>query len=734
METIYGFLERISYYNEETQFTVAKIKEKGKKELTTVVGCLTGISAGESLRLHGKWVFNKKFGEQFQVEAFETVVPSTVNAIEKYLGSGLIKGIGPVMAKRIVKVFGLDTIDIIENSPQELSKVEGIGAKRIAMISKAWAEQKEIKEIMLFLQGHGVSAGYSTKIYKEYGEEAIEKVRQNPYRLASDIKGIGFITADKIAKSLGFDPGSIVRAKEGIIYTLNELMNSGHVYYPYGELLEKAGQLLNIEPETIKEAVAELFKEKRIIMEDLNCTGEDIPNNKAVYLPPFYIAEINLTRGLINIKNEPIISPLDFSDRVADAEKELGLKLAENQREAVAMALQNKVLIITGGPGTGKTTIIKVIVKIFHDMGHRVLLAAPTGRAAKRMQEATGFEAKTIHRLLEYSFQAGGFQRNYDNPLEADVVIVDEASMIDTILMHHLVKAIPSEAVLILVGDVNQLPSVGPGNILADLINSGIFKVVTLNKIFRQAVKSRIVTNAHKIIRGEFPDLLPPKGDVCQDFYFVAEEDPGKAVNKIITLCVDRIPRQFGFHPLEDVQVLAPMHRGEVGVANLNKLLQQRLNPEKFEIKKGYRGFRVNDKVMQIINNYEKDVYNGDIGRIITIDHEEQSLIVDFEGREVQYDFNQLDELVLAYAISIHKSQGSEYKAVVIPLMTQHYVLLQRNLIYTAITRGEKLVVIVGSKKALAIAIRNVDPSKRFTMLAERLAEMERSLASTDKL
>jgi exodeoxyribonuclease V alpha subunit len=726
LDTIFGYLERISYYNEESQFTVAKIKEKDKKELTTIVGCFSGINPGESLRLHGKWVFNNKFGQQFQVEGFETVVPATVNGIEKYLGSGLIKGIGPVMAKRIVRIFGLETIEIISSRPEELSRVEGIGSKRIAMIAQAWAEQKEIKEIMIFLQGHGVSASYSSKIYKKYQDKSIEIVSNNPYILAADISGIGFVTADKIAQSLGFDSLSVVRAKEGIIYTLTELMSSGHVYLPEDELLEKSGELLNIKRDIVEEALAGLVQDKRIITEVLDPREGDLSSaSKAVYLPPFFIAEVNLARDLIKLNSEPVSFSLTDTEKVLDqVEGSLGIKLASNQRDAVNQALRNKVLVITGGPGTGKTTIIKAIVKIFQNIGKKVLLAAPTGRAAKRMQEATGWEAKTIHRMLEFSYQGGGFQRNRDFPLDGDVVIIDEVSMIDTLLMYNLTKAVPGQSSLILVGDINQLPSVGPGNILSDIIDSKRIKVVTLVEIFRQAAESRIITNAHRIIQGELPDLLPTGDGRDPDFYFVPEEDPGQAVEKIVALCTQRIPKHFGFHPVEDIQVLTPMHRGEVGVANLNIMLQQRLNPDSPGVEKGYRGLKVKDKVMQTINNYDKDVYNGDIGRVAFIDKDNQLLTVDFDGRRVVYQFNQLEELILAYAISIHKSQGSEYPAVIIPVMTQHYLLLQRNLIYTAITRGKKLVVLVGSKKALAIAIKNVSPGRRNSLLTEKMAAM----------
>ncbi len=725
METIYGILERITYCNEETRFTVAKLKQKGKQDLTTVVGSLAGVSPGESLKLQGRWTYSKKFGEQFLVERYESVAPATVNGIEKYLGSGLIKGIGPVTARRIVRVFGPDTLDVIENNPQDLSRVEGIGPKRIAMIARAWAEQKEIKEIMVFLQGHGVSAGYSAKIYKKYGSASIETVRSNPYRLAADIHGIGFITADRIARNMGFDPRSEMRAREGVIYTLNEVVNEGHVYYPCDLLVKKAGKILEVDGELVSRALDGLSGEGRLILEDTWLPGEESrPGQRAAYLPPFYTAETALALGLSLLKKGPFPArPVDAQKAAAWVEQRLKMRLADAQREALALAVKHKVLVVTGGPGTGKTTIIKAIINIFEALGLRVRLAAPTGRAAKRMQEATGREAATIHRLLEFSYQAGGFQRDRERPLEADAVIVDEASMIDTILMHHLVKAVPAHASLVLVGDVNQLPSVGPGNVLRDIIDSGGFTVITLNQIFRQATESMIVVNAHRVNQGQFPDLRPPPGGRPADFYFIEEDDPEKAAGKILTLCSDRIPRHFGFHPVDEIQVLTPMHRGDVGVANLNARLQDLLNPGGQGVSRGYSTFKVNDKVMQVVNNYEKEVYNGDIGRITSIDREEQEVRVDFDGRKVSYDFSELDELVLAYAISVHKSQGSEYPAVVIPVMTQHYMLLQRNLVYTGITRGKRLVILVGSKKALAIALRNDRPRKRYTRLKERLME-----------
>jgi exodeoxyribonuclease V alpha subunit len=719
MPIIYGLIERITYYNEENDFIVAKLQEKGKRELTTIVGNLSGINPGESLKLAGRWVHNKKFGEQFQVENYEITVPATVHGIKKYLGSGLIKGIGPIMADRIVKKFALDTLDIIEKTPERLSEVDGIGPKRIAMITKAWEEQKEIKEIMIFLQGHGVSAGYSAKIYKQYRERSIEVVKENPYRLAHDIYGIGFITADKIAQNIGIDPNSLIRAKAGIIYVLNELTEEGHVYYPERDLTLKAKEILKVDEEIVAKAITELSGEKEIFIEAIN--NED--SLKAVYLAPFYVAETGIAHRLRKLKESPSnIRPINPEKAIDWVQQKLHIELAEKQKEAIILAASSKVLIITGGPGTGKTTIITAILRIFQQLKLRILLAAPTGRAAKRMSEATGWEAKTIHRLLEYSPQKGGFKKDQDDPLEADVVIIDEASMVDTLLMYHLLKAIPLQAHLILVGDVDQLPSVGPGNVLRDIIDSGIFTVVRLTEIFRQAQESMIIINAHKVNQGEFPILKEIERKETTDFYFIQEEDPEKALNQILTLCSERIPKHFGFHSIRDIQVLTPMHKGTIGAINLNIELQKRLNPDQQSITHGSRAFKLHDKVMQIVNNYDKEVFNGDIGWVSRIDQEDRELTIDFDGRLIPYDFSDLDEIVLAYAISVHKSQGSEYPVVILPVTTQHYMLLQRNLIYTGITRAKKLVVLIGTKKALAIAIRNNKPQLRFTHLSVRLA------------
>lgn len=722
LDTIFGYLERITYCNEEDNFVVARLQERGKRDLTTIIGSLVGVSPGESLKLTGSWVHSKKFGEQFRVEHFETVAPATVNAVEKYLGSGIIKGIGPIMAKRIVKQFGVETLEVIDRNPELLSMVDGIGPRRIAMISEAWQRQKSVRDIMMFLQEHGVSAAYSARIFKQYGQSSIEKVTENPYCLAADVYGIGFITADRIARNMGVDPNSVLRAKEGTLYVLRQLMDDGHVYYPYEPLLQKAAKMLEVEPELVAQAVAVLFTEKRLVLDDLDTDIESFsPNNKAVYLTPFHTAEANLARRLLELGGVPEAIALD-APRAADwVEKKLRIQLAPRQREALEMAAANKVLLITGGPGTGKTTMINALICLYRAMGLKVLLTAPTGRAAKRMQEATGLEAVTIHRLLEFSPRNRRFQRNQDRPLEADVLVVDEASMIDTLLMYDLVKALPAHIRLILVGDVDQLPSVGPGNVLRDIIDSGAFPVVVLDHIFRQSRYSRIVTNAHRINRGDFPDLRLNDPSQDSDFYFIEEEDPQKALDKIIRLCRDRIPKKLKCHPVRDIQVLTPMYRGLLGVENLNHELQKAQNPGNDGVARGSRLFRVGDKVMQILNNYDKEVFNGDIGWITAVNDVDQDITVDFDGRRLKYDFSELDELAMAYATSIHKAQGSEYPAVVIPVVMQHYLLLQRNLLYTGLTRARRMLVLVGTRKALAIAIRNNQPNHRYTRLKERL-------------
>ena len=719
---LHGQIERITYINEENGFTIARVKVHGQRDLVTVVGNLMAPSPGEILKMKGEWANHPKFGEQFKVVHYKSAVPASVYGIQKYLGSGLIKGIGPVMAKRIVKKFDKQTLDIIENEIEKLAEVKGIGKKRISMIKTAWDAQKEIRQVMLFLQTHGVSSGYATKIFKQYGQASIQVVKENPYRLATDIFGVGFVTADHIAEKLGFDKNSELRAEAGILYVLHQLADEGHVYYPYEPLIRKCQEILQVDRDVIVKAFSTIALNQQIVIEDLNEDIEEFrENNKAVYLAKFDLCETSIATRLKALVNVPkSIRKIDSDKAIEWVQEQLAITLADNQMEAVRSAVKDKVMIITGGPGTGKTTIINAILKIFSKLRVRVMLAAPTGRAAKRMSEATGHEAKTIHRMLEYSIQKGGFQKNEAHPLNCDLLVVDEASMIDTILMHHLLKAISPTATFILVGDVNQLPSVGAGNVLKDIIASGAVPVVELNEIFRQAKESLIIVNAHKINSGELP-YLKSSDNKLVDFYFIEQEDPEEVLKIILDLVKARIPRRFRCDATEDIQVLTPMHRGVVGAGNLNVELQRALNPGEAGLVRGNMSFRVNDKVMQIKNNYDKEVFNGDIGRITRIDLEAQQVSMSFDGRNVDYDFSELDEIVLAYAVSVHKSQGSEYPAVVMPILTQHYVLLQRNLIYTAVTRGRRLVVLVGTKKALAIGVKNDKTQKRYTYLRHRL-------------
>jgi len=717
-----GHIERITYTNEENGYTIARVKIHGKRDLVTIVGYLMSPAPGEALSMRGEWINHPKYGEQFRVVDYKTTVPATVFGIQKYLGSGLIKGLGPVIAGRIVKKFGKKTLDVIEDEIEKLALVEGIGKKRIAMIQRAWDEQKEIRGVMLFLQSHGVSSGYATKIFKQYGNRSIAVLKENPYRLAMDIFGIGFVIADGIAGKLGFPTNSPLRVEAGILYVLHQLSDEGHVFYPYEHLIKKSRDILGIERDNVVEALGTLALDKRIILEDLNESIEEFKeNNKGVYLAKFHLCETSISKRLKTLLTAPkSIRSVNAENALEWVQGQLDIRLAENQAKAIRCALENKIMVITGGPGTGKTTIINAALKIFSRLGIKTLLAAPTGRAAKRMSETTGHEAKTIHRLLEYSFTKGGFQKNEEKPLHCDLLILDEASMIDTVLMHHLIKAVPTFATVILVGDVNQLPSVGAGNVLGDIIASGTIPVMVLNEIFRQARESRIIVNAHIINNGIVPTFENDLPD--NDFYFIEQEDPEKVLGIILELTKERIPERFRLDPIDDIQVLTPMHKGTVGAENLNARLQNILNPVQEEITRGYRNFRVNDKVMQIRNNYDKEVFNGDIGRITAIRPDDNEITVMFDGREVPYDLYELDELVLAYAVSVHKSQGSEYPAVVIPVLAQHYILLQRNLIYTAVTRGRKLVVMVGTRKALAMGVRNDKTQKRFTYLRHRLS------------
>lgn len=722
--TLQGTIERITYVNEETQYVVARLDVPGFREPATIVGNLPSLTPGQTLRLHGTWTHHRKYGDQFQVERCETISPATLNGIQRYLGSGLIKGIGPIFAKRLVDAFGLDTLRVVEEEPDHLLEVEGIGPLRLQRIRTAWAEQKEIREVMLFLQGHGISSAYAVKIFKAYGQAAIATVKANPYRLAQDIYGIGFKTADRMAQNLGVPHDSPLRARAGILHALQALSDEGHVYALEADLLREAETTLEIPRTLLLEAIPDLLREGQLVVEDLPGGG------RAIYLKPLYVAEERVARRLSDILRAPRLPmQIDAEKALAWVEGITRLQLASQQREAIRMVLTHKVLVITGGPGTGKTTILRCIIRILEKKGVRIHLASPTGRAAKRMAEATGCEAMTIHRLLEWSPAVAGFQRNAHRPLETDLVIVDEASMIDVLLMNSLLRAIPLMATVVLVGDADQLPSVGPGTVLKDILDSGRVPAVRLTEIFRQAERSRIVLNAHRVNRGEFPDLSrPPRGQES-DFHFLSEEDQERLQQLIVDLASRRLPARYGFDPVEEIQVLTPMHRGVIGAAQLNAALQATLNPARpgvMEVMRGGRVFRVGDRVMQIRNNYDKEVYNGDIGRITRIDLADQEVVVRVDGRSVRYDFSALDELTLAYAATVHKSQGSEYPAVILPVHTTHYPMLQRNLLYTAVTRAKRLLVLVGTEKALAIAVKNDATLHRCTRLADRMVRFTR--------
>ncbi len=713
-----GTVERITFQNEENGYTVARLQPKGKSYEITVVGNLAGVHVGELLHLRGMWTTHPEYGRQFEVHSYTVRLPATVEGLRKYLSSGLIKGIGPVMANRIVDHFGLETLDVIENAPERLLEVHGIGKKRVAMIQRAWAEQRQIKEIMLFLQAHDISSGLAVKIYKAYGDDAIRILRTDPYRLAKDIYGIGFKTADKIAQNLGLPPDAPQRIQAGLIYALGTFMDDGHCFATHDELVQVAAALLEVPPDVCAGHLDTLIAQGDLIAED-----------EAVYLPPFHYAEVGVARKVRLLQESrrdrlAAFQEADWPRLFEWLDRQGTIRLAPEQRAAVRAALTHKVSVLTGGPGTGKTTVTRAIIQILRAHGGSVLLAAPTGRAAKRLSEATGMPAQTIHRLLEFSPAAGNqFLRDRENPLDADLIIVDEASMIDVLLMNHLLKAVEVGSHLFLVGDVDQLPSVGPGNVLADLIESGMVPVTRLQTIFRQAANSTIIVNAHRINRGQMP-RFPRR---ARDFFFFNQPDPEQAADLVLDIVARRIPRTFGYDPVVDVQVLSPMHRGAVGVGELNRRLQDVLNPpdhHKPEYRHGHRVFRTGDRVMQVRNDYEKRVFNGDMGWVREVDLENQVLRVDFEGELVEYEFHQLDQLVHAYAVSVHKSQGSEFPVVVIPLLMSHYLMLQRNLLYTGVTRAREMVVLVGSKKAIAVAVKNNRTVQRRTRLAQRLREV----------
>lgn len=701
--TVEGVVERIVFENEENGFFVARLQEKGNPDLVTFVGEIMAISPGETVRLRGRWIDDKRFGKQLRVVGYETILPSTVAGIEKYLGSGLIEGIGPAYAKRLVDAFGIETLRVIDEQPERLRGVEGIGKKRAGQIREAWASQKAIQSIMIFLQSHGISTAQAVKIYKAYGDKAVAVLRENPYRLAEDISGIAFRGADKIARDMGIAANAVVRLEAGILHTLRRAATEGHVYLPEVKLLGLAEELLEAEVKDVTLALRGLVMARDVIAEQ-----------EAVYLPNLHRAENTCAERLKKLMGIPLEKlEIHLENALKWVEKTKQIELSEEQKEAVRKGVQSKVLIITGGPGTGKTTVINSLLGILEKKGLSFLLAAPTGRAAKRMEEATGHVASTIHRLLEFSPQQGGFSRNANNPLHTDLLVVDEASMIDVSLMSSLLQAMPPFGRLVLVGDIDQLPSVGPGNVLLDLIASGVLPVVRLKTVFRQAAESGIISNAHRINQGQRPAFNET------DFFLIERNETEKLLETVVELVTRRIPRKFKLNPLRDVQVMSPVHKGEAGVARLNEGLQQALNPHGLAVPK--RNFRQGDKVMQLRNNYELEVFNGDMGIITRVDLEDRELEVSFDDRPVIYRFEELDNLGLAYAITVHKSQGSEYPAVVLVMMPQHYMMLQRNLLYTAITRGKNLVIVVGSHKAVATATRNSKFAERNTKLAERL-------------
>jgi len=719
MEHLRVVVERITYQNEQNGYTVIKCKAKGFDDLVTVVGLMPDVHVGSVLSLTGNWRFDAKYGQQFSMETFEETLPATVYGIEKYLGSGLVKGIGPKFARRIVQEFGAETLNVIEDNPDYLIQVPGIGRLRVERIKISWAQQREIRNIMLFLQSHNVSTSHATKIFKTYGNESLKVVQENPYRLADDIWGIGFKTADTIAEKLGFDHDRYVRIRSGLIYSLNRLSDEGHCFATRQMLIKTGEEVLGVDESLLTMTLDEMIRVQDVIAEKIQTdgsAGEDIQT--AIYLPPFYFSESGTARRLMEIYRNASGICVNLQGLPEKIQARTGMTYDEIQIQAILQAVSSKILVLTGGPGTGKTTTTLGIITAFREAGARILLAAPTGRAAKRLSEATGMEAKTIHRLLETK-PPEGYQKNEENPLDGDVLILDECSMIDIMLMYNLLKAIPDTMTVILVGDIDQLPSVGAGNVLRDIIDSGCFPVVRLTRIFRQAQSSRIIMNAHRINAGKFPDI---SNGHQSDFFFMEREDPEVVANTIVDLVKHKLPQYYRI-PSSQIQVLTPMQRGVIGTVSLNQVLQENLNPEGPYLKRGGYTYRAGDKVMQIRNNYEKEVFNGDIGTIRYVDLEERELNVLFDDRDIKYDVSELDELVLAYATTIHKSQGSEYPIVVIPILMSHYVMLQRNLIYTGITRAKKTLVMIGTKKALSYAVRNVTVTKRNTMLSSRIQQ-----------
>ena len=716
-EPLSGLVERVTFHSPETGFCVLRVKVRGHRELVTVTGSAASVQPGEFIQTSGRWNNHRDHGIQFRTTFLKVLPPSSIAGIEKYLGSGMIKGIGPHFAKKLVKAFGEDVFDVIENAPERLKKLDGIGPKRVEKITSGWADQKAIREIMVFLQSHGVGTSRAVRIHKTYGADAIPLVSENPYRLARDIKGIGFLTADQIAEKLGIEKTAMIRARAGISYTLTEAVSGGNCALPENDLLPMAEQLLEIPSDILHDALRQELQDQTVV-------ADTIAERRCIFLGHLWNAEKVVSERLNALAmGRPSWPEIDTEKAIPWVEKNLGVTLAQSQRSAVKTAVSSKVMVITGGPGVGKTTLVNAILRILAVKDVTVALAAPTGRAAKRLSESTGMEAKTIHRLLEVDPKHGGFKRDVDNPLECDLLVVDEASMVDVPLMASLVKALPSRSAFMVVGDIDQLPSVGPGKVLADIIDSGAVPVARLTEIFRQAAESQIVTNAHKVNAGYMPNLEVTRSDKS-DFYFVEARDPEDGISKVIEIVKNRLPKRFGLDPIKDIQVLCPMNRGGLGARALNVELQKALNSTVDEVSIERFGFtyRVGDKVMQTDNDYDKEVFNGDVGYIRRIDLDAQELIIEFDDKPVEYQFGELDEVALAYAVSVHKSQGSEYPAVVIPVMMQHYMMLRRNLLYTGITRGRKLVVLVGQRKAVGMAVKGKAEKQRWSKLAEWMA------------
>jgi len=713
-EYLSGTIERITYHNTDNGFCVLRVKIKGHKDLVTVTGSVPSVSVGEYIKCSGIWHNDRNHGKQFKADFLKSLPPDTLEGIERYLGSGLIKGIGAHFAKRLVSAFGDKVFEVIENKPDLLSTVDGIGKIRAQSICANWQDQKIIREIMVFLQSHGVGTTRATRIYKTYGEKAIEIVSQNPYQLAKDIRGIGFISADTIAGNLGIAKNSLVRARAGIAHVLLEATSDGHCGLPKEILIQSSQKLLEIEKDLIELAIVEEIKLKSLVADTLN-------NIETIFLTSYYVYEKNIAKILLNLAKSPVLwNQTDTTEILPIVEEQLNIKLAKSQKLAISKALESKLMVITGGPGTGKTTLVNALLKTLAAKKLNIKLCAPTGRAAKRLSESTGLEATTIHRLLEIDPAYGSFKRNEESPLLCDYLVIDETSMVDVPLFYSLLKALPLHSALLLVGDVDQLPSVGAGQVLKDIISSRVISTVQLTEIFRQAATSKIITNAHSVNQGMLPNLQPPKEE--SDFYFIEAEHGDDIINKIITMIKDRIPERFNLNPVHDIQLLCPMQRGGVGARSLNVELQKVLNPNYSNgILKFGQIFAVGDKIMQTENNYDKETYNGDIGIIRAINEQDQEITINFYNRDVTYDYTDLDQITLAYATTIHKSQGSEYPAVIIPLTMQSYRMLRRNLIYTAITRGKKLVVIIGQKKALAIAVKDNTSSHRYSKLKEWL-------------